>query len=940
MRPQSIVMLVDASGAPDGTGGASPAGADGAGQSGLRALILRTLDPAQWRLVHCHNVESAHEHFQAGPIGGLIPELVVLNVDVPRGWPFCTTLKKNFATVPVIVVSERLNKEVFNGHQKLDTRADAYHRLPEELDGLEISLGYFASHKSETGEEDEGSSPRLKPRKAERVAVPSALLKKLEETVAEQARSLEDARQKIEALEAERDAVADKNRRQVIELMALHPSDSGAEVASLREKVAALEARSNELARLDEEARQLRAALGAAKAEVARLGERPDAEALVTRLQSEVQALKANEGELRRTLDTRAVELAALTTERDQLVERQKEARDKARVSSPGQQAPGAALQEAREDARREAVEAADQLAKASVQLSTLATELKNSHERRLQAEEALRRAEARAAELEQELSHRPSAAGADLEARLMEALARAEAAERAAAAEKSRAEQVLSLSQGATSELERLANEKRASDEALAMSRRLMREYATDAARKADELKEEQAKNKALAERAEAAEKLAAELSQSAEFGSSLVESLEREVAELRAHKAAGGGGDAAEREVLQKNLEQLAAGYRGLQAELEAAAHKLAEANTKAAQANQELDEARAEVFALTVEREHLVEKGAASAASLAAMELELARLNKELESAGHDHDAMLETLQAEFGELTKRQAADAAALAAERGEKAALLARVEALVAEVDQEKRARQFVYQAMTEHADVVAERFEALRVYARRLEGRLIEAEARRAELEARLEALLSEVRAQALYGEVPPVMEIPLAPVFIDEDDEDEEDEDKGEGEGGEADTQGDVEAEDGTDGAGVEAKGLEAERGEGPPAERADDGQVQAAPAPVDAADLLLTLAMSSEPVPNAEVPAVSAPDTDTGLEAGHVLPPDADPSLDEELATASDDDADLAVEIAPTSAADTSVTVEIAPPSVQDAGNTPEAPAGSAEETKPTS
>lgn len=803
MRPQSIVMLVDGSGSPDAAGVGSPAVADGAKDTDLRALILRTLDPAQWRLVHCHSVESAQEHFQAGPIGGLIPELVVLNVDVARGWPFCTTLKKNFATIPVIVVSERLNKEVFNGHQKLDTRADAYHRLPEELDGLEISLGYFASHKSETGEEDEGSSPRLRPRKAERVAVPSGLLVKLEATVAEQARALEDARQKIEALEAERDAVADKNRRQVIELMALHPSDSGAELASLREKVVVLEARAVELARLDEEARQLRAALGAAKAEVARLGERPDAEALVTRLQGEVQALRANEGELRRTLDNRAVELAALTTERDQLAERQKEARNKARVSSPGQVPPGAALEEAREDARREAVEAADQLAKASVQLSTLATELKNSHERRLQAEEALRRAEARARELEQELSQRPAAgAGGDLEGRLMEALARAESAERAAAEARGRAEQVLTQSQGALSEVERIANEKRAIDEALAMSRRLMREYATDAARKADELKEEQARNKALAERAEVAERLAAELSQSAEFGSSLVESLEREVAELRAQKASGASGDAGEREVMQRNLEQLAAGYRGLQAELErvnaereADAQRLAEANTSAARVSQELDEARAEVFALAAERDHLAERGAQAAAATAAMEAELARLKKELEGVGRDHDAMLETLQAEFGELVKRQAADAAALTAERAEKDALAGRVEALIAEVDQEKRARQFVYQAMSDHAEVVAERFEALRVYAKRLEGRLIEAEARRAELEAKLEGLLSEVRAQALYGEVPPPMEIPLAPVFIDSDEEDEGEESDGEGENEESDGEGEGE-------------------------------------------------------------------------------------------------------------------------------------------------
>lgn len=785
MRPQSIVMLVD--------------GPSSGEHSGLRDLILRTLDPTRWRIVHCQTVEAAQDHFQVGQIAGLVPELVVLNVDVQRGWPFCSTLKKTFASVPVIVVSERLTKDVFNGHQKLDTRADAYHRLPDELEGLEISLGYFASHKSETGEEDEGSSPRLKARKSGRVPVPSGLLSKLEATVAEQARALEDARRQVEALAAERDAVADKNRRQVIELMALHPGASdGAEVASLRERIASLENKAQASTMLEEETRQLRASLAAARAEASRLQERPDAEALVTRLQGEVQALKGSEVELRQDLDRRAVELAALRTERDQLAQKQ------TRTSSPGMARPAvAALEEAREGARREAVEAADQLAKASVQLSTLATELKNSHERRLQAEEALRRAEARAVELEKQLTQRPAAASDELQERLLAAEDRAEAAERAWAAASARADQLQAFVQGAGAEIERANQEKKAIDDALAMSRRLMREYATDAARKAEELKEEQAQRKALAERADAAEKRAADLVQAAEFGASLVDSLEREVAELRSRPA----GDPAEREVLQRNLEQLAAGYRSQQGEIERFQAELAQAGLKQA-------ELEGMSSSLRAERDEALSQKASLASELLGAQDALALFEAQLEAASASRDEALaakrsfDVARAELGaELdTARAAFEAtqAALDAAKLELSQNQARFEQdhtemaerqveLALEVEQEKRARQYVYEAMSNHAELVAQRFAAVREYAQKCEARLIQAEAGRTEVETRLEALLNEVQAQALRGEVPPDMELPLAPLFIDSDDDGEDDEDEGEGEApGEAEVPG----------------------------------------------------------------------------------------------------------------------------------------------------
>jgi len=69
-------------------------------------------------------------------------------------------------------------------------------------------------------------------------------------------------------------------------------------------------------------------------------------------------------------------------------------------------------------------------------------------------------------------------------------------------------------------------------------------------------------------------------------------------------------------------------------------------------------------------------------------------------------------------------------------------------------------------EALASHVATVHGRFEALVAYARALESRLVSAEARRGELEAKLEELVAEVRGQALSGEIPPPMELPTAPI------------------------------------------------------------------------------------------------------------------------------------------------------------------------------
>ncbi len=750
MQAQSIVMLVDATPQVDASGAST----------GLRSLIERHMDKARWRLVYCDSVEAAQEHFQVSSLGGLIPELVVLNVDVQRGWPFCSTLKKSFASVPVIVVSQRLSKEVFNNHQKLDTRADAYHRLPDELDGLEISLSYFSSHKSETGTDEEGSSPRVKVRKGGRVNVPTGILQKLETTVAEQARALEDARREIEALEAERDAVADKNRRQVLELMALAPGgsgDGGAEAQALRERITTLEAQALDAVMREDELRQTRTALTSAKAELAKAAGRPDMDELVQRLQGEVAAARSADEELRKGLDAQAVELAALRTERDQLVQRQA-AQQAARKSSPGMARPAVeALEEAREEARKEAQESADQLAKASVQLSSLATELRTTHDRRMQAEEALRRSEARATELEQKLAQRGAVSIDDLQDRLLRAEDRAEAAERAWSAAAARADQLQVFTQGAGAEIERLNQEKKSIDDALAMSRRLMREYATDAARKAEELKAEQVQQKELAERAEAAERRVEELTQSAEFDKSLVESLERELTELRSRT------DEAESTaniVLEAELERRTEVNRALKGELELAV---------------------AARDAVSLELQQHKDDFGASKAELEQLNAIRWALSQELETKGQALQALLD----EQAELSQRHATSSEAHAALAREHAEVVARLSELEVDLEKVSRVRGETILILEEHIIGLESRFIAVRDFARVCEARLIEAESSRMLIEDKLEAVLTELRSNALRGEVPPAMELPDRPTLPPDDfGDDDEDEDADEAE------------------------------------------------------------------------------------------------------------------------------------------------------------
>ncbi len=253
------------------------------------------------------------------------------------------------------------------------------------------------------------------------------------------------------------------------------------------------------------------------------------------------------------------------------------------------------------------------------------------------------------------------------------------------------------------------------------------MREYATDAARKAEELKTTHERTKELEGQTNAFAAIKEDLTQALEFEKSLVESLERDLAAAKAAPAV----TPAELEAL---VAALAETERRAAAELEA--HKAQAAaqieavlgvakediETLRLVTQSELDDVRAQT---RQDLEAAKDQGAAEAQMLRA-QLEAARASAALEVDVARH------------ELAARRAELELASSAER----------------------------EALASHVTTVHSRFEALVVYARALESRLVSAEARRGELEVKLEELVDVVRSHALSGEIPPPMELPNAPI------------------------------------------------------------------------------------------------------------------------------------------------------------------------------
>jgi len=532
------------------------------------------------------------------------PELAVLDVDVPKGWNVCTQIKKAFSDVPVIVVSQRFGHEVFVEHQKLETRADAYHTLPQDEEALGMSLSLYATRVPDPHRDKSQSGFRVLSRQRlhstqSRGIGPlpgTDLVSRLEGKSASQAREIEHLRQTIEALEAERDAVRENAHRQAMQLMSLQPGaepTQDPDVLPLKQRVAQLEGEALELQNqlhvasmatkqvVDLKAERKTLADDLNQIRLERESEQERAEARYRASKAGYDGLEAELASLKRTLDSRVAGWAAerLSLQKQVSVLDGIQGDDTLLVSVESLD-----LDRARDDARDQANEAADQLALASKQLGQLAAELGAAQRERagLRAESA--ELEARVKDLTQRLQRAEGdvAGTPELQNGLVAAVERAETAERAWSTVNARLEQAMRLLDDRQHDLEHLSVSRKEMDAALATSRKLMREYATDAARKAEELRGAGEKTRALEAQIDELGKKYEDARGDAAFQRSLVNMLETEVAVFKAASSAG-------------------TGPRGADPESAAIKERLAEAGQAAAAFGAVFDATRTELDAL---------------------------------------------------------------------------------------------------------------------------------------------------------------------------------------------------------------------------------------------------------------------------------------------------------------------------------------------------
>ncbi len=520
---------------------------DGSGT--LEATLRRHLT-GPWRFELHAQVDDAMTWLETHT-----PDLLVLDVDLQKGWNICTQMKRAFPDVPVIIVSRRFGRDVFVEHQKLETRADAYHKLPQDEDGLGVSLAVYATRRPTPGRDHSQSGFRVITRHRmqstqSRNFIPpppppqaGGLASRYEAKAAEQAREIEKLKQSLEALEAERDAVREHAHRQAMQLMELQPGAGEAlvqENVQLKQRVAQLESESlglasrtaetevasKKVAELTAEREALTQRLG--DLELERRADAERAEARYRAVKSGYDGLAAEVEGLKRELRSREVgwdaERAALAQQLTGLEALQTD--ETVQVSTE-------ILDRAREDARRQASDAAEQLARASGQLRQLAGELATVLKEKASLEAARAELEARLGELEAKAatSLEKSGAAAELERALAAAVARAETAESAWSAVNARLEHATRMLEERQRDIEQLGAARRDSEGALATSRRLMREYASEAGKKGEQLREVQERLRGAESELEDERKRADAATHDADFQRSLVNMLETEL-------------------------------------------------------------------------------------------------------------------------------------------------------------------------------------------------------------------------------------------------------------------------------------------------------------------------------------------------------------------------------------------------------------------------
>ncbi len=413
------------------------------------------------------------------------PVAAVVDVDVVKGWNVCALLKKAAPGVPVLVVSHKFGAEVFAEHQKLETRADGYHRLPAELEQLAAALGQAIAGAAPA----EGGRAGSEPRNTSRAQRADAALSRLEQRALEQEREIERLRQTIEALEVERDAVAENARRQ----LAQRSGDEGAAAGRSRPPSGVLPPPPPpELGPDDLLPPPPPPEFPPSHDD----GDAPPLPPEPVHDEDLMAELEATRSELQARELAWASERAVLAVE-----------------AARGREGSEAA----EDEARRTAESAADELARASEQLGNLAVQFAGAHRERVALRADKLRLEGRVSALEAEVvaliaregsSPGLAAAGPSASSGLLATGSAAppplpgeggpELAARLAEVEGRLAER--------ERELEQLHGARRDAEHALATSRKLMREYASEASRKAEELREATAHVLELEEALEAA--------------------------------------------------------------------------------------------------------------------------------------------------------------------------------------------------------------------------------------------------------------------------------------------------------------------------------------------------------------------------------------------------------------------------------------------------
>ncbi len=103
----------------------------------IEAMVLDCVGESQAELEMVSETHAAKSFIESQDV-----TLVVVNADLPKGWRFCTELKRDQATahIPLMILSGKATEEVFHEHQKLPTRADAYLKKPVLIDQFRLAV--------------------------------------------------------------------------------------------------------------------------------------------------------------------------------------------------------------------------------------------------------------------------------------------------------------------------------------------------------------------------------------------------------------------------------------------------------------------------------------------------------------------------------------------------------------------------------------------------------------------------------------------------------------------------------------------------------------------------------------------------------------------------------------------------------------------------------